>query len=253
MDYAKSKHLTAKDVNHADEKQFPHQVSIQSPTVRPSSYTWYGGSLIATNWILTAAHCTTQSLEQFNIRIGSTHRQTDGISMTAFESIAHPLFNSSNLNNDIALIKLPVPVELGDALVSIIHIAKRSHAEAAKQFVGHEAIVCGWGYYKEYWENNLLWNRVTIITNTQCAQVYGPATVTDNVLCSVAPKYVSAFQCLGDAGGPLIFVEMGVPFVVGVQSFSSVAGCDIGHPTGYVNVASFLDWIHLHTGIAIHE
>lgn len=252
MHTASVQYLTEKNVNIAHEMQFPHQVSIQSPTNITRQHSWYGGSLIAANWILTAAHCTTESLNQFNIRMGTINRKDGGIALTAFHSIAHPHFNSTNMNNDIALIKLPVFVVLSE-YVNIIRIAHRSHIEVGKHLVGHEAIVSGFGYFKEYDKNVLKWNRVSLIPAIQCAAVYGNDKITAQVLCSVAPKYVDAFQCLGDAGGPLVTVEMGVPIVIGVQSFSSKYGCDVGHPTGYVNVASYLDWINMHSGIVIRD
>ena len=38
---------------------------------------------------------------------------------------------------------------------------------------------------------------------------------------------------------------------IGITSFGSGFGCEIGYPAAFTRVASFLEWIETHTGIAI--
>lgn len=58
----------------------------------------------------------------------------------------------------------------------------------------------------------------------------------------------------GDSGGPLVvYNSNGVAIQVGVVSFVHIAGCGSGNPSGYVRTASYLRWIHEHTGLTISE
>lgn len=53
--------------------------------------------------------------------------------------------------------------------------------------------------------------------------------------------------CQGDSGGPLITYSDGEWYQVGVCSFSRANdNCMRGFPTGFVRVASYLDWIEDH-------
>ncbi|KAK2559535.1 Chymotrypsin-like elastase family member 2A [Acropora cervicornis] len=78
-----------------------------------------GGSLIAPDWIVTAAHCVASSRppSSYSIRVGDHNRQlNEGTEETVQgkEIVSHPEYNKPSLiNNDIALIRLVRPVKLG--------------------------------------------------------------------------------------------------------------------------------------------
>merc|ERR1712243_391290 len=58
--------------------------------------------------------------------------------------------------------------------------------------------------------------------------------------------------CNGDSGGPLEYLyEDGKYRQIGITSFGSGFGCEIGMPAAFTRVTSFLEWIETHTGIAI--
>ena len=56
----------------------------------------------------------------------------------------------------------------------------------------------------------------------------------------------------GDSGGPLVYVEHGVHTQVGIVSFGSTAGCQLGYPVGFTRVTSYLNWIQSVTGISVY-
>jgi len=55
----------------------------------------------------------------------------------------------------------------------------------------------------------------------------------------------------GDSGGPLIIDINGEIIQIGVVSFGSDNGCDIGLPHGYSRVTKYVSWIQNATGIKV--
>ena len=55
----------------------------------------------------------------------------------------------------------------------------------------------------------------------------------------------------GDSGGPLHFVTDGIYKQIGITSFGSSLGCEIGSHAGFTRVASYLQWISEKSGLVI--
>jgi secreted trypsin-like serine protease len=54
----------------------------------------------------------------------------------------------------------------------------------------------------------------------------------------------------GDSGGPLTLKDdNGMLVQVGAVSFGASAGCTLGMPVGYTNIAMFIDWLSETTGL----
>jgi len=95
--------------------QFPWQVVILI-----DSSSLCGGSLILNDWVLTAAHCAL-GRTNFKVHYGIidwTTAPSTQIKDTQVKYV-HESYNTNNLNNDIALLKLPSPVTLSGELLSI--------------------------------------------------------------------------------------------------------------------------------------
>ena len=57
----------------------------------------------------------------------------------------------------------------------------------------------------------------------------------------------------GDSGGPVVIQESdGVFTLVGIVSFVTPAGCQLGFPVGFARVTSFLNWISSATGLSFN-
>jgi secreted trypsin-like serine protease len=98
--------------------------------------------------------------------------------------------------------------------------------------------------------DELKFTDVNIITNSECAQYFGPL-ITANMVC-VDTNGGTESPCNGDSGGPLVITESdGLPTEVGIVSFGSGAGCESGAPGVFARVASYLDWIETNTGVTI--
>ena len=56
----------------------------------------------------------------------------------------------------------------------------------------------------------------------------------------------------GDSGGPLEYLyEDGKYRQIGITSFGSGLGCEIGMHAAFTRVESFLQWVETNTGIAV--
>jgi secreted trypsin-like serine protease len=60
-----------------------------------------------------------------------------------------------------------------------------------------------------------------------------------------------AFSFQDDSGDPVVHIANGVDTQVGIVSFGSRAGCQLGYPVGCNRVTSYLNWIQSVTAISI--
>ncbi|XP_037939616.1 serine protease 3-like [Teleopsis dalmanni] len=226
----------------ASENEFPYQVGLSLKKTLSSS--WCGGSLIAKNWVLTAAHCT-NGVSSVTVYLGATVRTVAKITHTVSASNIHQHagYNPTTLLNDVSLIQIPT-VEETD---SIQVIKLPSIASSYSTYSGSYAIASGWGRTSDSSSvaTNLNYAVLPIITNTKCALTYGSSVVTSGTICVSTPSGVST--CQGDSGGPLVLESDRI--LVGVTSFVSSNGCASGAPAGFARVTNFLPWIKEISGI----
>lgn len=146
------------------------------------------------------------------------------------------------------MIYLKDQVTLSDR-VKIIHLAPSFMTE---EFLQNEVVTAaGWGRTMD--------NSTEL--NTKLYYVVTPTMSFEKCMCFYLPGLVSRRKhlcadgtggrggCDGDSGGPLIYSYMSKEYLVGVTSFGSAGGCDIGHPTVYTRVTNYLNWIYKKTGI----
>lgn len=101
-----------------------------------------GATIIASNRILTAAHCTIGGTHTgFEVRAGSTFRLSGGQLIGSERLIPHPQFSLSTLNHDICLIWLNSEINLSLPGVAVIQL----HAPGADLTSGTMVTVAGWG------------------------------------------------------------------------------------------------------------
>ncbi|KAH0808034.1 hypothetical protein GEV33_014756 [Tenebrio molitor] len=216
--------------------QFPFVAAIYITT---STGTYFcGGSLINNQWILTAAQCVDGGIT-FRILLGSnTLEGTDAnrVTLATATSVLHPSYDPETLENDIALIKLRLPIEFNQYIGAI-----SLPSSFTPDYTSVTAL--GWGQIDDYntgLSNELTWVSVATISNDECQLTYG-AQITYNMMCA-AGNYNEGI-CNGDMGGALIQTVGGTAVHVGVASFRSHNGCETTDPSGYVRTIPYVEWI----------
>ncbi|KAK7061136.1 Transmembrane protease serine 6 [Halocaridina rubra] len=148
----------------------------------------------------------------------------------------HEDYNPLNLANDIAILYLRNPAELGTTVMPIC----LPHAD--QNYTGVLATVSGWGRLTENGKlsKTLQEAEVEVVSNDYCAAVYTEDSVTDNHVCAGGNGTDS---CQADSGGPLIPEETdGSNYLIGITSWGR--GCGrVGYPGVYMRVARYLEWI----------
>lgn len=122
--------------------------------------------------------------------------------------------------------------------ISVLPVLGRSDL-----FVGDLATISGWGRTSDGSSATSAFLRAAqnnIVTNALCAQTFG-SIIVESTIC----KSTAGIQggCNGDSGGPLTIAEAGGRLQIGVVSFGSGAGCELGFPSGFARVTSFRQWI----------
>ncbi|CAO1333132.1 unnamed protein product [Diamesa serratosioi] len=241
--------------------QFPYQCLIF--ITRSTVTVQCGGSLISDTWLITARHCVKNAIS-IELRIGDNSRNNYAVKMYAVG------FAKSDLA-DVALIQVGNKIKF-TSFVNFVRLPTLT--QASTKFVDYIATVSGYGITNTKTgalPDYLQFTTLKIITNEDCAKVYG--TVDALVLCAVGYPNPKSSSCPGDSGSPLVVYESGIPTLVGVVSYGAlngkyliiikckvyissllfVSGCDLGYPVGYYRVASQLQWISAYTGIAIRS
>ncbi|KAG6450174.1 hypothetical protein O3G_MSEX006447 [Manduca sexta] len=240
----------AKDVSNSrivggsvsDISQTPYQVGLVI-TVLFILQTVCGGSLISSTRVVTAAHCNHDGVitaQSFTAVFGSNFIFSGGTRIRTTNVVMHPQWNPRTVNNDIAIIRIS-PVTFSNVIQPI---ALPSGGELNNNFVGWNALASGFGLTRD--GGNIPPNQrlssvtLPVISNSDCADVYGPF-VRDTNICTSGEG--GRGTCQGDSGGPLAPLSGGRRILIGVTSYGAEAGCQVGLPAAYARVTSYISWI----------
>ncbi|XP_010890652.2 vitamin K-dependent protein C [Esox lucius] len=203
-----------------------------------------GGVLIDKNWVLTAAHCLTNSL-RFSVRLGDyerTHFEGTEVSLAVSKVFSHPNYNKETVDNDIALLRLSSPVPFSKYILPAC-LPGRALAEGVLHQNGTRTVVTGWGKQDQHsrgYTSALNFIEVPLVKRDLCAR-HMSNNVSANVLCAgVIGRREDA--CEGDSGGPMVTLYRNTWFLIGIVSWGE--GCGNKDKLGiYTKVSNYNEWI----------
>lgn len=147
------------------------------------------------------------------------------------------------LDHDLALIKTPHV----DFYSLVNKIELPSLDDRYNSYENNWVQAAGWGaiYDGSNVVEDLRVVDLKVISVAECQAYYGTDTASENTICVETPD--GKATCQGDSGGPLVTKEGDK--LIGITSFVSDYGCQVGGPAGFTRVTKYLEWIKEETGI----
>ncbi|XP_042091878.1 probable threonine protease PRSS50 [Ovis aries] len=214
------------------------------------------GTLIASEWVLTAAHCTTESDITYSVRAGSPW--IDQITKTTIDTLAkevivHSRYRASRYwswvgrANDIALLNLERPLQYSKYVWPIclpgLDYSVKDYSLCTVTGWGLPRVGGEWPQFRTIQEKE-----VTILNSTECDSLYHRFSKIPSLIQIINSQMICAKDvdrekfCYEISGEPLACPVQNVWHLVGVVSWGP--GCKKSEaPPIYVHISSYQQWI----------
>merc|ERR1712223_892438 len=234
--------------NETSTNEYPWQVSMWIDRSH-----FFGGTLINSEWAVTAAHCVdlqyrdhfrriTVSLQDHNVDV---FNESKNMFRKLKRIVRFPTYDENFLHGDLALLQFDSPVPLSQ-LVLPACLRKGDDTWAFRN-----AIITGWGYTEVTKKSkprpttsSVLREAEQYILPQELCHKFSPFPITPRMICTFKGPLGTETTCQGDSGGPLVVNNGTNQFVlVGATSFG-VSACEGPYPAMFSRVSTFLDFIY---------
>lgn len=189
-----------------------------------------GGTLVAANKVVTAAHCMVgETTSSVRVVGGRTYLNgTNGTVSKVGKIWINPGYTDATNGDDVAVLTLSTSMSYTPAS----YVASTNTGVYA---AGTTARIVGWGTTSENGgsSNQLRTATVPIVSDSSCRSSYGSDYVASDMVCA---GYTNGGTdtCQGDSGGPLLIGGV----LAGITSWGN--GCaEVGYPGVYTRLTTF--------------
>ncbi|XP_039617801.1 ovochymase-2-like isoform X1 [Polypterus senegalus] len=194
------------------------------------------GALIHPEWVIAPWHCNFNTMTD-KVVLGAYDLSSEVESLqhiSVKEKYEHEDCGGFPPSNDIILLHLTRPVQLGDTVIPVC-----LPEEDFKIDDDWSCLTAGWrNVDPEVKPRNLIQTSVSFLNQSECLEYWG-GNVKHFNLC-IGPS--GSASCIGDSGGLLTCQKGGQHFLIGTVSWGS-ATCLSTAPAVYTEVSFYRSWI----------